>query len=258
MRLATFNVNSIRARIGATTAWIEQRQPDVVMLQETKVTDAEFPSEEFTRAGYGLALSGQKSYNGVALLSRLPLRDVRVGLVGGSPEDEKRYISASVGGLRCVSVYVPNGKEVGHPAFLGKLLWLKRLNESLQAEISQYGCPVVMGGDFNIALGELDVWSTEVMEGMLHFHPDERAGLKALMMRNELVDAFRANQPETKQFTWWDYRGPSWRLNRGLRIDYLFVSQTLANAVDDVTVDAEVRRGDRPSDHVPVVVDLKL
>jgi exodeoxyribonuclease-3 len=256
VRLATFNVNSIRARIGATTAWIEQRRPDVVMLQETKVTDAEFPSEEFTRAGYGLAISGQKSYNGVALLSRLPVRDVRIGLVGDLPEDEKRYISASIAGLRCVSVYVPNGKEVGHPAFLGKLAWLKRLNETLQAEISQYGHPVVMGGDFNIALDELDVWSTAVMQGMLHFHPDERAELRELMTSNELVDAFRITHPETQQFTWWDYRGPSLRLNRGLRIDYLFVSRTLISAVDNALVDAEVRRGDRPSDHVPVVVDL--
>ena len=256
VRLATFNVNSIRARIGTTTAWIEQRQPDVVMLQETKVTDTEFPSEEFTRAGYGLAISGQKSYNGVALLSRLPFRDVRIGLVGDAPEDEKRYISASIGGLRCVSVYVPNGKEVGHPAFLGKLAWLKRLNETLQAELGQYGYPVVMGGDFNIALDDQDVWSPTAMEGMLHFHPDERASLRELMKSNKLVDVFRATHPETKQFSWWDYRGTSLRLNHGLRIDYQFLSQALVDSVASVTIDAELRRGDRPSDHVPVLLDL--
>jgi exodeoxyribonuclease-3 len=256
VRLASFNINSIRARLDVAVGWLEQRQPDIVMLQETKVTDAEFPSEEFMRTGYGVATSGQKSYNGVAILSRLPLRDVRIGLLGDGPTDDRRYISASIGGLRCASVYVPNGKEVGHPAFVGKLAWLTRLKETLDAELAQYGIPVVMGGDFNVALEDLDVWSPEAMQGRIHFHPDERAAVRNLM-GDRLVDSFRARHADTRQFTWWDYRGSSLRLNRGLRIDYVFVSQSLVNAIVDVSVDTELRHGDHPSDHAPVMLDLK-
>jgi exodeoxyribonuclease III len=255
VRFATFNVNSIRARIAATQTWLEQRQPDVVVLQETKVIDADFPSEEFVRNGYGVATSGQKTYNGVAILSRLPMRDIRIGLLDDKPDDERRYISASIGALRCVSVYVPNGKAVGHPAFQAKLVWLERLRETLLAETQQYDCPIVMGGDFNIAADERDVWSPEAMQGQIHFHPDERAALQKLM-GNELVDAFRAKCTDSGQFSWWDYRGPSLRLNRGLRIDYVFVSRQLVGAIDQAVIDADVRRGERPSDHVPVVVDL--
>jgi exodeoxyribonuclease-3 len=257
VRLASFNINSIRARIDPTVAWIDQRQPDVVMLQETKVTDAEFPSEEFMRAGYGVATSGQKSYNGVAILSRLPLRDVRIGLLGDSQTDDRRYISATVGGLRCASVYVPNGKEVGHPAFLGKLAWLARLKQTLSAESAEYGCPVVVGGDFNVAIDERDVWSTQAMEGRIHFHPDERAALRDVL-GDDFVDAFRAKHADRKEFSWWDYRGPCLRLNRGLRIDYLFVSSSLLGAIADVMIDVEMRRGERPSDHAPVILDLNV
>ncbi len=257
VRFATFNVNSIRARIATTHAWIEKRRPDVLVLQETKVIDADFPSEEFVRGGYGVAISGQKSYNGVAILSRLPMRDVRIGLLGDKPDEERRYISASIGGLRCISVYVPNGKEVGHPAFHDKLAWLERLGETFRAETSQYDCPIVVGGDFNIAADERDVWSPEAMAGKVHFHPDERAALQKLT-NDGLVDAFRSKHVDGGQFSWWDYRGPSLRLNRGLRIDYVFVSRQLQGSIDNASIDAEVRQGQRPSDHVPVVVDLNV
>jgi exodeoxyribonuclease-3 len=255
VRFATFNVNSIRARLPATIAWLDQRKPDVVALQETKVVDADFPSEDFVRRGYGVAMAGQKTYNGVALLSRLPLRDVRIGLIGDGPNDDRRYISATVGNMRCVSVYVPNGKDVGHPAFRGKLEWLDRLKLTLKAETNDWKLPIVMGGDFNIAASELDVWSVEAMQGQIHFHPDERAKLQQLV-NDELVDAFRTINPDVQQFSWWDYRGPSFRLNRGLRIDYVFVSASLFSAIKLANIDSETRNGDRPSDHVPVVVDL--
>ncbi len=257
MRLATFNINSIRARLDTALGWMRERQPDLVLLQETKVTDAEFPSEEFMRAGYGVATSGQKSYNGVAILSRLPLSDVSVGLLGDCPSDDRRYISASAGGLRCASVYVPNGKEVGHPAFFGKLAWLARLRETLDRETSQHGLPMVIGGDFNVALEEQDVWSAEAMEGRIHFHPDERTAMRRVL-GDQLMDAFRAKHPTRKEFSWWDYRGPCLRLNRGLRIDYLFVSSSLVDLIADVRIEAEVRHGTRPSDHAPVMLDLNL
>ena len=257
VRFATFNVNSVRARIAALQAWLDKCQPDVVVLQETKVVDEEFPREEFARAGYGIAISGQKTYNGVAILSRLPMRDVRIGLVEDPLQQERRFISATIGGLRCVSVYVPNGKEVGHPAFYAKLAWLTRLKATLHAESREYACPVVMGGDFNIAADERDVWSREAMDGKIHFHSDERAALQDLI-GDELVDAFRVQHNQGGQFSWWDYRGPSLRLNRGLRIDYVFVSRSLVDSIMGVSIDAEVRRGERPSDHVPVIVDLDV
>ena len=154
-------------------------------------------------------------------------------------------------------MYVPNGKEVGHPAFQAKLVWLGRLRETLIAEAQQYDCPIVMGGDFNIAADERDVWSPEAMEGKIHFHPDERSALRKLV-GDDLVDSFRTKCADGGQFSWWDYRGPSLRLNRGLRIDYVFVSRQLVSAIDDASIDAEVRRGERPSDHVPVLVDLRV
>ena len=255
MRFATFNVNSIRARLPTTIAWLDQCKPDVVALQETKVVDADFPSEDFVRRGYGVAVAGQKTYNGVALLSRVPLRDVRIGLVGDGPSDDRRYISATIGNVRCVSVYVPNGKDVGHPAFRAKLEWLDQLKSTLEAEANDSKLPLVMGGDFNIAAAELDVWSVEAMQGQIHFHPDEREKLKQLV-GNELIDTFRTKNSDVQQFSWWDYRGPSFRLNRGLRIDYVFISASLLPTLKSANIDAEVRKGDRPSDHVPVVVDL--
>jgi exodeoxyribonuclease-3 len=152
-------------------------------------------------------------------------------------------------------VYVPNGKDVGHPAFRGKLDWLDRLKSTLEAEVNDSKLPIVMGGDFNIAASELDVWSVEAMEGQIHFHPDERAKLSQLI-GDELVDAFRTKNTDVQQFSWWDYRGPSFRLNRGLRIDYVFISSSLLPSLKVANIDAEVRKGDRPSDHVPVVVNL--
>ena len=169
MRFATFNVNSIRARLAPIIAWLDEQKPDVVALQETKVIDADFPSEDFVRRGYGVAMAGQKTYNGVALLSHLPLRDIKIGLDGDAPDADRRYISATVGGVRCASVYVPNGKDVTNPAFAGKLEWLERLGRTLRAETESSGLPMLVGGDFNIALGDLDVWSVEAMTGQIHF-----------------------------------------------------------------------------------------
>jgi len=217
--------------------------------------DADFPSEEFVRRGYGVAMAGQKTYNGVALLSRLPLRDIRIGLSGDGPDAERRYISATAGNVRFASVYVPNGRQVGHPAFLGKLEWLTRLGHTLRSEVETFRLPLIVGGDFNIAADELDVWSVEAMQGQIHFHPDERQALRNLL-GNDFFDAYRRKNETVQQFSWWDYRGPSLRLNRGLRIDYVFLSASLDNALAQATIDAECRTGDFPSDHVPVVVDV--
>jgi len=255
VRFATFNVNSIRARLNATTTWLDRREPDIVALQETKVVDADFPSEEFVRRGYGVAMAGQKTYNGVALLSRLPMRDIRVGLDGEGPDADRRYISATSGNIRYASVYVPNGKQVGHAAFVGKLEWLGRLSQTLRSELDAHKLPLIVGGDFNIAASELDVWSAEAMEGQIHFHPEEHRALRAVLGA-EFVDAYRHNNPNTRQFSWWDYRGPSLRLNRGLRIDYVFLTSALVPSIRQAVIDADCRTGETPSDHVPVVVDV--
>jgi len=200
-------------------------------------------------------MAGQKTYNGVALLSRLPLRDIKIGLDGDGPQAERRFISATVGKVRCASVYVPNGKQVGHPAFVGKLEWLARLGQTLRSEVETHRLPLVVGGDFNIAADELDVWSVESMQGQIHFHPDERQSLRDLL-GNDFFDAYRHLNPHTQQFSWWDYRGPSLRLNRGLRIDYVFLSASLSPSLTNALIDAECRTADTPSDHVPVVVEL--
>ncbi len=255
MRFATFNVNSIRARLAATTEWLDKREPDVVALQETKVVDADFPSEEFVRRGYGVAMAGQKTYNGVALLSRLPMRDIRIGLDGDGPDSERRYISATIGNVRCASVYVPNGKSVEHPAFPAKIAWLGRLRQTLLTEAETHKRPLIVGGDFNIAASELDVWSAEAMAGQIHFHPDEHRALSEVLGQ-ELVDTFRQHNADVRQFSWWDYRGSSLRLNRGLRIDYVFMTASMLPKVTQATIDADCRSGDAPSDHVPVVVDV--
>ena len=255
VRFATFNVNSIRARLGATTDWLDRREPDVVALQETKVIDADFPSEEFVRRGYGVAMAGQKTYNGVALLSRLPMRDIRIGLDGDGADAERRYISATIGNVRCVSVYVPNGKEVTHPAFKAKLVWLDRLRQTLQTEVESHQKPLIVGGDLNIAASELDVWSAEALAGQLHFHPDERQALTNVL-GSDFRDAFRHLNADARQFSWWDFRGPSLRLNRVLRIDYVFLSSSLVPSLSQSGIDADCRTADCPSDHVPVVVDV--
>jgi exodeoxyribonuclease-3 len=255
MRIASWNVNSIRARLGALTKWLDAQQPDVLLLQETKVVDDDFPREDLSRRGYSIVFAGQKSYNGVAILAQHPIRNVTIGFHDDDPGADKRLITATIGDLRVSSAYVPNGKDITHPAFAEKLRWLERLREFLQAERARHEQPVLVGGDFNVAHDERDVWSPAQFAGQLHFHPDERARLDALIAAG-FFDSFRRFCAEPARYSWWDYRGYTARGNRGLRIDYLFLDQSLEERCKSAGIDAEPRQWDKPSDHVPVWVTI--
>ena len=254
MRLATYNINSIRMREIQLLDWIRKASPDVVCLQETKVEDDDFPTDELMRLGYAVAMAGQPTYNGVAIVARLPIKDVRIGLVGDLPNADRRAISATVGGVRIVNVYVPNGKSVTSPSFVEKLSWLERLRLTLDT-LENANEPLALCGDFNICTDERDVYAPELYQNQLHFHPDERRQL-ARVLEFGLVDAYRAQHEAGGAYTFWDYRAAAFRRNEGLRIDYVFVTKTLLPRLTKAEIDVEPRHAAKPSDHAPVVVDF--
>lgn len=256
MRLASWNINSIRIREPVLLEWLRRVSPDVICLQETKVIDDDFPTDDLMRLGYAVAMAGQPAYNGVAIAARLPMRDVRIGLAGEPASADRRAIAATIGGIRVVNVYVPNGKSVGSPSFVEKLAWLSRLRATLDAEAKPEQ-DLVLCGDFNVALEEIDVYAPEFFRGKLHFHPDERRALQRVLDFG-LCDIVRAKNPgRAELYSWWDYRSGSFRKNEGLRIDYAFVTNSVAERVSHADVDAEPRRADKPSDHAPVVIELR-
>jgi exodeoxyribonuclease-3 len=254
MRIATWNVNSIRMRIDHVVNWLGRLQPDVLCMQETKVVDDDFPTDELQRMGYAVAMAGQKTYNGVAIASRLPLKDVSVGLAGAKPTDEKRLIAATVGGVRVLSVYIPNGKSVQNPSFADKLRFLERLRQTLEAQAPGHE-GVALCGDFNVAPDARDVFDPAAMQGQLHFHPEEHRALAELTGFG-LVDAYRLHHEEGGRFSWWDYRGGGLQKNEGLRIDLVLLSQDLGARCTGAEIDREERLKDKPSDHAPVFVDI--
>lgn len=254
MKVATWNVNSLRARLEHVTSWLQRRQPDVLCMQETKVEDEHFPHEELARLGYTVIKAGQKSYNGVAIASRLPLTDTRVGLIGASPADDKRVISAIVDGVRVICIYAPNGKAVGSEAFAQKLVWFRQLRTLLD-ELPRADHGTLLCGDFNIAPEERDVYDPDLFRGQLHFHPDEHAALHHLLAHG-LTDLFRLHDVSGKQYSWWDYRAGSFRRNLGLRIDYILGSAGPAERCRGVLIDKEERAQPKPSDHCPVIADF--
>jgi exodeoxyribonuclease-3 len=253
LKLATWNVNSIRARLDAVLSWLETEQPDVLCMQETKVEDDEFPSDELQMLGYAVAMSGQPTYNGVAIASRLPMKDIEIGLLGAAPDAERRLIAATAGGVRILSAYVPNGRSVSSPAFGEKLRWLSELRRTLSER--EAGRDVFLGGDFNVATDERDVYDPEAFRGKVHFHPDERRELEQLKAQG-FVDSFRKFDERAAQYSWWDYRAGGLRKNQGLRIDYAFLSPALAARCKGVRMDNQPRHQDKPSDHIPVIVEL--
>jgi exodeoxyribonuclease-3 len=254
LKIATFNVNGIRARIHHVRRLLEAHEPDVLCLQETKVTDDDFPSEEFSRLGYALTLAGQPSYNGVAIAARRPIADVRVGLFDDGPDADKRVIACSVGATHVVNVYVPNGRDVTLPSFRQKLRFFERLRLTLDTGSSP-DAPLLVCGDFNVARDERDLYDPERFRGRLHFHPDERAALERLLGFG-LIDAYRRVHPEPGRFTWWDYRGGDFGSNRGLRIDYAFVTDAIASRLRRAEIDLTPRRAEAPSDHAPVFIEF--
>jgi exodeoxyribonuclease III len=254
MKIATWNVNSLRARLDPVLAWIERVQPDVLCMQETKVLDSEFPTEEFQRLGYGVVMAGEKSYNGVAIAARGLLRDVKVGLLGASRSDDKRLISAVYKRTHLFCCYVPNGKSVESPDFEYKLRWLQDLRTTVDAWTSP-DKNVVVCGDFNVAREARDLYDVNAFLGQTHFHPREHAALDALLDFG-LSDAFRLHNQAAEQYSWWDYRAGSFQKNTGLRIDYVFVSEPLKQRCTATWMDVTERDRDKPSDHIPVISEF--
>lgn len=249
MKIAAWNVNSIRQRIQPVADWLQIGQPDVIGLQEIKVVTEQFPAAEFERLGYQCVAEGQKSYNGVALLSKLPASDVVRGMPAFEDE-QKRVISATYGGVRVVNVYVPNGQSVDSDKYHYKLRWLTALRDWLQIELRRYPELVVVG-DFNIAPEDRDVHDPEEWRGQVLCSEREREKLAALLELG-LVDAFRRFEQPEKSYSWWDYRQASFRRNRGLRIDLVLASPALARCCTASGIDVEPRRREQPSDHAPV------
>jgi len=256
MKLATWNVNSIRQRLDHLAGWLARAAPDVVCVQETKVEDDRYPEDAIAEAGYKSVFFGQKTYNGVAILARhgLAIEDVQKNLGSDEPDAQRRLIAATIEGIRVINVYVPNGQAVGTPAFAFKLDWLGRLRDEI-AERYSPGDSVLLCGDFNVAPDPIDVHDPKRWEGSVLFHPDERAALKRIVDWG-FVDGFRKHHTEPKMFSWWDYRMGAYKRNWGLRIDHVLLTLPLAARAKDVWIDKAPRELERPSDHAPVVVEL--
>jgi exodeoxyribonuclease-3 len=255
MRFATWNVNSVKARLPRLLEWLDASRPDVLCLQETKVPADGFPAAEVGELGYQTAAFGLGRWNGVALLSRVGLEDVRHGFAGepGFPDPEARAIGALCGGIRFTSVYVPNGRTPEDPHYSYKLAWLAALREALAADVA--AGPQVVAGDFNVAPTDADVWDPRVFVGSTHVTPPERAALAAIRdlgLRDVIARPLKGDHP----FTYWDYRAGMFHQNKGMRIDLVLASPEVADRVMDAVVDREARKGKGPSDHAPVVVDI--
>jgi exodeoxyribonuclease-3 len=252
--IATWNVNSIRARKERVLTWLSAQRPDVLCLQETKVTDDVFPSAEFEALGYHMVVSGQRTYNGVAILSRTSPAEVARKFADGEEEPEARFLSVRVSGVRVVCVYVPNGQVVGSDKFSYKLAWLSRLRRYLDRYCDP-GELLALCGDLNVAPEPRDVHDPAAWQDTVLFHPDARAALQELCAWG-LVDTFRLHHSEAGLYSWWDYRQLAFPKNHGLRIDHILVTKPLAARCVSAHIDRETRKGQRASDHAPVVASF--
>jgi exodeoxyribonuclease-3 len=253
MKLATWNVNSLAVRLPQLLDWLAANPVDAIVLQETKLSDDKFPRAEIEAAGYHVVFHGQKTYNGVALLSRTPATDV-VKNIPGFDDDMARVIAGTVGGVRVIGGYFPNGQAPGTDKFAYKMRWLDALRSWVATEMAQHPALVLMG-DFNIAPEDRDVFDPVAWAGQIHCTPEERAHFQALVGLG-LVDAFRCFEQPPRLWSWWDYRNLAFRKNQGLRIDIILVSQALQPRTVACTIDKLPRKNERPSDHAPVIVDL--
>jgi exodeoxyribonuclease-3 len=251
MTCATWNVNSVRARLTHVLDWLREGPVDVLCLQETKVTDDLFPSEPFSELGYTATTHGQKTYNGVAVLSRHPIEDVSRGLQSGFMSDQARLLSFRLAGVRFLNAYVPNGADVSLPSFGNKLRWL----DELLALASSFSGPVVVLGDFNVAPGPDDTHSPLEQDGTVCYHPLERERIRAFLDAG-FTDSFRAFHPSGKAYTWWDYRAGAFRRNMGMRLDLVLASRAAMPLFDSVETLIVPRTWEKPSDHAPVVFRL--
>lgn len=254
MKVASWNVNSIRVRQQQVLDWLEAEQPDVLGLQEIKMPTDDFPVEAFAEAGYHCEVDGQKTYNGVALLSRGEAADVH-RRIPDLEDEQRRAIAGTYAGMRVINLYVPNGQSVGSDKYSYKLGWLAALHVWLERELKQHDRVVVMG-DFNIAPDDRDVHDPEEWAGKILCSDAERAALQALLDLG-LSDSFRLFEQPEELFSWWDYRAAGFRRNRGLRIDLLLVSDAIAKRCSASRIDKEPRKLERPSDHAPVLIEFE-
>lgn len=253
MRIATWNVNSLKVRLPHVLAWLESHRPDVLCLQEIKMEDAKFPAEELRAAGYVHCCSGQKTYNGVALLSRDPASAIQAG-IPGFEDEQRRVIAGTFGDVRVVCVYCPNGESTTSDKYQYKLRWFAALRDWLADELARYPKLAILG-DYNIAPEDRDVYDPAAWEGKVLFSEPEKAALKALIDLG-LVDSFRLFEQPDRSFTWWDYRMNMFKRKLGLRIDHILLSQPLAATCTACAVDTAPRAAERPSDHAPVFADI--
>lgn len=256
MKIATWNVNSIRLRLDQVLEWLNATGTDVVCVQETKVDDENFPVQPIVDAGFHVAFFGQKSYNGVAIISRYEIADVQKGFPEDDDESPKRLIAATINGVRIVNTYIPNGTELWTDKFTFKLDWLQRLRRMFD-EDCDLNSKVLLCGDFNVAPEELDVWSVPQWTGKLHFSKPERAAIDHVKKWG-FVDVFRKLNGDLQEFSWWNYREGAWQRNQGLRIDHIWVSPPLADKCTGCWIDKSPRGQEKPSDHTPVVADFDI
>jgi exodeoxyribonuclease-3 len=253
MKLATWNVNSLKVRLPQVLDWLAAHQPDVLCLQETKLEDVNFPAAGIAAAGYQVLFSGQKTYNGVAILSKTPASEV-VTAIPGFADEQKRVLAATIAGVRVINLYVPNGQSVDSDKYQYKLGWLEALTAWLAEELARHPRLAVLG-DFNIAPEERDVYDPKAWEGQVLFSQPEREALRQLTGLG-LADSFRLFEQPEKSYTWWDYRMNAFRRNMGLRIDHILLSPVLAGTCKSCVIDKEARKQERPSDHAAVMVEF--
>ncbi len=257
MKIATWNVNSVRARLEHLLDWAQAVSPDIILLQETKTINETFPKEPLEDMGYNLEILGQKSYNGVAILSKYRIEDVTHNLPTFSSDTSKRYVEAFTGGVRVASVYVPNGQEVNSHQYDYKLNFMKSLKVHMD-HVLRLKEPFALGGDFNVAPGDADVYDLKKFHNRLLASLSERRALRSIIHLG-FTDALRVMHPDKLDlYTWWDYRQGSWEKNRGLRIDHIFLSPEAADQLETVDVDLSMRGRQRPSDHAPLMCTLNI
>ncbi len=260
MRIATWNVNSIRQRIEPLSAWLRERNPDVVCLQETKCVDGAFPREHFEGLGYNVAVHGQKTFNGVAILSKLPFDEIVPGLPGDDSDDHARFLEATLstatGVVRVASIYLPNGNPPDTEKYSYKIRWMKRLSHYTDERLKLEE-PLVLAGDYNVIPTAADVHDPAAWAGDALFLPQTREAFRALTHLG-LTDALRATTAEAGLYTFWDYQAGAWQKNRGIRIDHLLLSPQAADRLAAAGIDKHVRGWEKPSDHVPVWIDLDI
>jgi len=258
MRIAAFNINGIKARLAALTAWLDEARPDVALLQEIKSTDDTFPGDPFAERGYNVATAGQKGFNGVAILSKHPIEDVARGLPGDDSDDQARWIEATITGERAVRLaclYAPNGNPAPGPKFDYKLAWMARMRARVEA-LLETEMPVILAGDYNVIPADRDAADPEKWAGDALALPESRAAFRRILHLG-LTDAIATRLPGGGHYTFWDYQGGAWRRGDGIRIDHLILSPQAADLMTDAGIDSDQRGREKPSDHVPVWVELE-